>query len=224
MQTTIFQGSALRSYARNDTSSNTSRCYSHQKWAPESRRPGFHQGSSGRSSQKLPHQEQMPYTKFEQTEPFNIELFLLLGLPCLIIFVPSAAKDPAYLAFAAVALAVPGTREIIVSVTRDLISAALRAPFNKRTNQRKKPRPHSEYSRRPRAMYYYHQPTPMERDEDEPGSIARSEIILNNHRNATRSLQRYDDNDSLDSTSWLAVITALLSRVFPFMKSWGGLL
>jgi len=64
---------------------------------------------------------------YRQKEPFDAELVVLFGLPTLIILIPWVISDPAALAIVPLVLLIPGPRDILLTVVRDLFTGARRA-------------------------------------------------------------------------------------------------
>ena len=64
---------------------------------------------------------------YKQKEPFDAELLVLFGLPSLIILIPWVLKDPAALAVVPLLLLIPGPRDVLLSVLRDVFTGVTRA-------------------------------------------------------------------------------------------------
>ena len=85
-------------------------------------RPGSPPPSS--SSPPPPPPPNTSYTSNSRNkEPLDFELLILFGLPALIIIIPAAVKEPAFLALIPFAFIVPGVRDVLFAVLRALPGA-----------------------------------------------------------------------------------------------------
>lgn len=138
----------------------------------------------------------------QKKEPFDAELLVLFGLPTLIILIPWAIKDPAALAIIPLLLIIPGVRDIILGVLKDMNIGMKRASKFMNRQQHRMNRnksswvypsnPSSTKTRPHKDMHRHTQPSP-----EIIYDLDKDEFIIENNKTNTEEIPTHADPTSM---------------------------